>query len=144
MADLQAHVDAQRDWYDTPLDCIMAVYRAWQAGQTRAFARAVTTGQLAAGALGGDAKYFKKVIDQGEKASIPDPTKPFFGSVGDQMPTPEQPYPISATVATDLGAAMGAGLLTGPVLSSWPASREGLPLSRIWGRIEAAMPRKKG
>ena len=131
-------MDASRDWYDVPLDCLWAVYNAWRQGEIRAFARAVTTGQLAAGAMGGDAKYFGKVIEQGERSAVPSPLAE-GSDVAQAMRTPELPYPVPPAVAAGLVEAMAAGLLEGPALSSWPATPEGLPLSRIWGRIEAAV-----
>lgn len=102
----------------------------------------MTTGQLAAGAFGGDANYFRKVIEQGEKTSVPNPYRELDGSVADQIPTPDTPYPIAPAVAAGLGEALAAGLLDGASWASWPATPQGLPLCRVWGRMEAAMPRR--
>ncbi|UQN06761.1 hypothetical protein [Deinococcus sp. QL22] len=45
------------------------------------------------------------------------------------------PYPVPAAVALALNDALGLGLLTNEVWSSWPAARDGRPLSRIWEGI---------
>lgn len=131
-------MDGLRDWYRVPLDCLWAVYNAWRRGEVRAFARALLTGQFAAGAMGGDAKYFSTAAEQGERMCVPSPLAE-EGSVAANMRTPELPYPVPPAVAAGLVEAMGLGLLEGLALSSWPATPEGLPLSRIWGRIEAAV-----
>ncbi|GAA5514767.1 hypothetical protein Dcar01_03528 [Deinococcus carri] len=138
LADLQAHVDARRDWYDTPLDQLWSVYERWLDGERRAFARATVTGQLAAGAMGGSKEYFDSVIRQGEGLAVPNPFTRVDGSVAAALPTPQQPYPVAPGVAAGVLEALGLGLLAGPCWSSWAASREGLPLCRICGRLEAA------
>lgn len=139
-SDLQAHVDPERDWYGTPLDQVWAVYERWRAGEQRAFARAATSGQLAMLAFSSSAgEVADRILQSGERLAVPDPYTSLDGTVASQMPSPHTPYPVAPGVAKGLGEALAAGLLVGPAWSSWAASAEGLPLCRIWGRVEAAM-----
>ncbi|GGR76158.1 hypothetical protein GCM10008959_41280 [Deinococcus seoulensis] len=48
------------------------------------------------------------------------------------------PYPVPRDVAAGLSEAMKAGLLHGPVWTSWPAARDGRPLIQLWEGIALA------
>ena len=80
-------------------------------------------------------KHLSAIVEHGQKAAMPQVYEP----IGEQSAARGTPYDVPPGVARGLNEALGLGLLPGPLMSNWPASKDGRPLSRIWEGIVAAM-----
>jgi len=118
------------------MDRVYFLHEHLQAREARAYARAVTTGELALRSFSGG-KDVPEVVKRGHEHGTVQVYTLIDGS--DVINGSGQRYDIPAAVARGLDKAMGLGLITGTLMSSWPASRDGKPLSRIWEGIVAAM-----
>ncbi|GAA4002407.1 hypothetical protein GCM10022631_11390 [Deinococcus rubellus] len=124
------------DWYDAPMDRVYFLHEHLQAREARAYARAVTTGEFAIRAMSSSTDLSEVAKRGYERGTVQVYTLIDGSEVGSSS---GQQYEIPASVARGLDKAMSLSLITGPLMSSWPASRDGKPLSRIWEGIVAAM-----
>ncbi|WP_161881946.1 hypothetical protein [Deinococcus alpinitundrae] len=118
------------------MDRVYFLHEHLQAREARAYARAVTTGEFAVRAMSGSTDLME-VAKRGHERGTVQVYAAIDGS--DVINGSGQRYDLPATVARGLDKAMSLGLITGPLMSSWPASRDGKPLSRIWEGVVGAM-----
>jgi len=118
------------------MDRVYFLHEHLQARENRAYARAITTGELALRSMAGG-KDLPEVFKRGQNLGTINVYTPLDG--GEQSGGSGQRYDLPAAVARGLDKAMGLGLITGPLMSTWPASRDGKPLSRIWEGVVGAM-----
>lgn len=120
------------------MDALYLAHERLRAQEERAYARALMSGQLGMMAMGGKKESIEQIMQAGQEYGTNRPYEVLEGAALDAMRPPAQPYPIHPAVARGLGRALELGLLTGAPWASWPFTPEGLPLPRVWDRIEAA------
>ncbi len=120
------------------MDAVYLAHERLRAREERAYSRAVMTGNLAMMAMGGKQEAIEKIMRAGHEHGTNRPYEVLEGAALDALRPPAKPYPVHPVVARGLGRALALGLLTGAPWASWPFTPEGLPLPRVWDRIEAA------